>query len=181
MRKTCKTENPHPEADLCKPQNFNPERRIKFVKLHNKLFFGRSGSPNGFRRPGKRRFGHYAQKAAQILLKICHVFRGVFLRRTPLPKSAGTPIPSLFGEISSPAGEAFLCPGVFSFCPETFGAAREDSFRSLVANLSKKFTFSLMSVRGESGTERRLLSIPHCWIFAFAGSERSYRAWLSRL
>ena len=46
-------------------------------------------------------------------------------------------------------------PGAFPFCPEKFGAAREDSFRARDANRSKKFAFSLMSVRGESGTERR--------------------------
>ena len=88
-------------------------------------------------------------------VKICDIFRSTFLRWTPLSEPAGTPIPSLFGEISSPAGEAFLRPGAFPFCPEKFGAAREDSFRARDANRSKKFAFSLMSVRGESGTERR--------------------------
>ena len=117
MRKTCKIENPLPESVLCKPQNFNPKRRIKFVKLHNELFSRFSGSPKGFPRPGKRRFGHYAQKAARNPLKICCVFQGVFLRRTPPPKSAGTPISSLFGEIPSPTGEAFLRPGRFRRAP----------------------------------------------------------------
>ena len=70
-------------------------------------------------------------------------------------EKVGTPISSLFGEISSPAGEAFSCPGAFSFRPEKFGAAREDSFYSRNADRSKKFAFSRMSVRDESGTERR--------------------------
>ena len=101
------------EANLCKPQNFSPESRIKFVKLHNKLFSRLSSSPKGSPRPEKRRFGDYAQKVGRTLTKICHIFRSVFLRRTPPPNSAGTPVPSLFGEISSPAGEAFLRPGRF--------------------------------------------------------------------
>ena len=72
-------------------------------------------------------------------------------------------------------------PGAFPFCPEKFGAAREDSFRSPDSNLPEKLPFLFAPVRGKSGTERRLLSIPRCWIFAFAGSAQSYRAWLSRL
>ena len=134
------------------------------MKLHNELFSRLSSSPKGSPRPEKRRFGDYAQKAGRTTTKICHIFRSVFLRRTPPPKSAGTPVPSLFGEISSPAGEAFLRPGAFSahpvFCLEKFGTAREDLFRSPDANCSEKLPFPFLPVRGESGTERRLLSIP---------------------
>ena len=82
-------------------------------------------------------------------------------------------------------GRGVFASGAFSarsaFCLEKFGAARENSFRSRDANLPEKFAFSLVSVRGESGTERRFLSIPRCWIFAFAVSAPYYRAWLSRL